>query len=179
MNDRKLPSRTTGGFTLVEILLYIALSGLFIAAMVPFSLNIFGLYAKAAVARETSAVARGIAEEIVSAIRSADGVDADGSAFGAEQGRLSLDQVGTSDRLTIDVDDGTLRFRMGNASPVPLHGSSVFVDSIVFENRSSDDETTEHVDFTLVVSAGAASGRQEYRSEVAIEGGAELRNNSL
>lgn len=181
MNDRHFSSRSSlKGFTIVEILLYIGLSGLFLSAMFPFSMNLHGLFAKAGSDQATAAAARIAAEELVSAIRSADGIDAGASSFGTDPGRLVLDLAGTGDQLVVDVDDGTLRFRYGASAASALHGSSARVTSLVFEDRSSADGATRHVDFTLSMEASTAlSGRSEYRSAVTIEGGAELRNTGL
>jgi len=175
-----LKPKTCAGFTLVEAIVYIALTGMFLGAAFPFALNLSGLLTKAGVEREVSVTARIIGEEIVDAIRSAEGVDAGASTFGSDSGRLVLDLFDTSDALAIDTADGTLRFRSGSADPVALHGASVRVTRLVFENRSSDDKATEHVDFSITVeSSGARPGRSEYQASVSVEGGAEVRSNAL
>lgn len=172
--------RTASGFTLIEIILYIGLSGLLLSAIFPFSMNLFEMFARADAERETAVAARSIAEEIVSGIRSAGGIDRESSVFGVDDGRLVLDRVGTSDQTVMDVSDGIIRFRTGAADPVPIHRSSVRVTRLVFDDRSSDDRSTQHVDFSFTVeTADSGSKSDEYRSDIRIDAGAEVRNNTL
>ncbi len=172
--------RKVSGFTLVEVILYVGLSGFLLSAIFPFSMNLFEMFARADAERETTAVARSIAEEIVSDIRFAGGIDEESSSFGVDDGRLVLDRVGTSDQMVVDVSDGIVRLKKGDADPIPIHRASVRVTRLVFENRSSDDGSTRHIDFSFTVeTADSGSKSDEYRSDIRIDGGAEVRNNSL
>lgn len=171
--------KTASAFTLVELLVYIGLLGLFLSAIYPFALGLFGLSAKAQAMRETSSAARIIGEEIVSVIRSAKDIDTGASDFGTNPGRLVLKQYGSDERLVIDVADGRVRMTDGAGIPVSLNGSSVRVTSLVFENASSSDGSSRHVDFHLTVEFASGSSRSEYVSAVSIAAGAEIRNNDI
>jgi hypothetical protein len=69
--------------------------------------------------------------------------------------------------------------KQGAASAVALHSNTIHVIDLTFINYSSLDGKTKHIGYTLQFSYNTSSAAHQYKGTVSIEGGAEIRSNSL
>ncbi len=139
------------GFTLIGIIIYIAIFFLFFVALVQFSQNIVLTAEKARVIHEVEQNARFALERITREIQSADDVNVGASTFESHPGVLSLaDDTLANDPTVFDVSDGRLRITEGAGSPILLTSSKVTVTNLVFTDLSITDRTKNiHISLTV------------------------------
>lgn len=168
-----------GGFTLIEILLYVGLVALFLTAATSAAFTFIFGNTKSDVEQEVQENLRYAVYRINFEIRNANSVNA-GSAFGvnfATDPALIL-SLSTSDpsRNPTDfrVSGGALQ--LGKGSPetwTSLTSSAVEVTNLIFTNLS--DSASENVRFTVTVKYRNPSGRQEWEKSATFEGAAQIR----
>ena len=128
------------GFTLIEVLIYIAIIGAVVGSFVMFSLAISSSRNKTYVAQEVQANARTAQELISQRIRAATGVNVVASTFGLDPGVLSLamaDPTKNPTVINLDQNDGVLLITEGAASPVAITSDEVNVTNLVFGDLTS------------------------------------------
>lgn len=172
------------GFTLIEMLLYVGISGIVLTALVLFGWNMIGIGAKNGTHHDVVSNARLASEKLTFFIREATDIDTTNSNFNVNLttvsgSKLTLRGVAPNDPIVIDVSGGTLRVALGASAPVALTSTNVAVSSLVFANASSLDGKSKNVGFTLQLGTTSGSGRFEYASSTALRSSAEIRSNSL
>ena len=151
------------GFSLLELIIYLALFSGFVLGLVYFTLSINNSRSKTYVAQEVHANAR-IALDIISQrIRSSTGIDAGPppSVFGSHPGRITLDFSGidsTKDPTVIDLDaNGVLQIKEGLANAVALTSDKVRVTSLIFTNVTATS-TRENIRINMTLEYNNTSG---------------------
>lgn len=160
------------GFTLVELILYIAIITIVLSALVPFAWNTVETGVKSAVQQEVNANARYISERIKYEIRNATGIN----SVAATSISLATSTPATNPTV-IDLSGGNIRIKQGAGSAVNLNSANTVINSLIFTNYSSGDTKTKHIKFVMTVAASFAAARQEYQDSVVIEGSSEVRSN--
>ncbi len=160
------------GFTLIELILYIALITIILSALVPFAWNSVELGVKSATAQEVNANARYITERIKYEIRNATGIN----SVSATSLSLATSTPGTNPTV-IDLSGGNIRIKQGVGSAVAINSSNTVITLLTFTNYSSVDNKSKHIQFVMTVAASFVAARQEYQDSVVIESSAELRGN--
>ncbi len=173
-------SNTTRGFTLIELVLYIALLTIVLTGVIQFSLVLSYSRIQSGVDGDVHAASRFIGKRIAFEIRNA----------------LTIQSVATSSVCLTSADSaynpvriygsGTqLRIGWGGGSPTcastthdaPLTGPAVRVSWLQFTDVSSSSGTqSRHIHVSYTVSASQSAGRQEYLSEDSHEMSAEIRS---
>jgi len=161
------------GFTFIEIILYVSIVSIVLAALVPVAWNVIGGSAKSSAQQEVFSQTRFISEKIKYEIRNADSINSVAATS------LSLDPPGTAnDPTIIDLSGGKLRIKLGAASAVDLNSTDTTITSLTFTDYTSADTKTKHVQFVFTIDDNFGSTRQEYDVPAqTIEGSAELRSN--
>lgn len=153
------------GITLIESLLYVAITSGVTTSMVLFSLAITDVRSKNYVAQEVQSNGRGALEVISSRIRSAVSVDTSlgASLFDTNPGRLVLVMANPSQNPTIfDVDgSGILQISEGPSSPLRLTSDEVRVAYLVFTNQTSDAKR-ENVRIDMTLEYNTLSGSRPF-----------------
>lgn len=160
------------GFTLIELILYVALVTIILSALVPFAWNTVETGVKSSVQQEVNANVRYISERIKYEIRNSTGIN----SVSATSISLSTSTPVTNPTI-IDLSGGNIRIKQGAGSPVNLNSVNTVINSLTFANYSSGDNKTKHVRFIITVAAQYAAVRQEYQDSVVAEGSSEVRNN--
>lgn len=140
------PPRLLPAFTLIEVLLYVALSAVASLAIISASWNIIrlgeeGFWYGAAAADMSRA-----AERINGLIRSADSI-----AIPSPE-RLELGLPGTSDIAIISLEVGVIQLDMG--TPVALTGDGIRVTSLQFTATSPETTDATLVSYDLTGDSG-------------------------
>jgi len=164
--------KSGAGFTLIELILYVALVTIVLSALVPFAWNMVQTGVKSAVAQEVNANARYISERIKYEIRSATGINSVTSSSIS----LSTSTAGTNPTI-IDLTGGNIRIKQGADSAVNLNSTNIVINNLTFTNYTSSDNKTKHIQFTMTIAASFAAARQEYQDSVVVESSSEVRNN--
>ena len=141
------------GFTLVELLIYLAITGAIAVSLVQFSLSISNARSKTFVAQEVQANARMVMEVMRRKIKMASGVNLGSSSFGSDPGALSLAMVdGTNDPvvLALDEDDGRLQMTEGGEATVYVTSDQVKVTNLVFTDLTAGgDRENIRIEMTI------------------------------
>jgi type II secretory pathway pseudopilin PulG len=160
------------GFTLIELILYIALITLILSALVPFAWNMIESGVKSSVQQEVNANARYISERIKYEVRNATGIN----SVAATSISLATATPATNPTV-IDLSGGNIRIKQGTGAAVNLNSSNTVINSLTFTNLTSGDTKTKNIQFVFTTAASFGVARQEYQDSVVIEGDAEVRSN--
>lgn len=136
-------SDRSGGFTLIEILIYIAIMGVIVTGFITFSISISNTRNKTFVVQEVHSNSRTALNLISQRIRSSTGINSASSTFGADPGVLSLSMAASfRDPTVIDLDqnDGVLRIGEATSSPVAITTDKVKITNLVFTNLTPSGE---------------------------------------
>lgn len=165
------------GFTLIELILSIAIIAVFITALTYFSIDVFKTKAKAGSVNEVQQNVRFAMQRMTYYIRnSEDGIDTGDSNFSpTDPGRLHLEMgSGANDDIVFDVDANRLRIKIGNAAPVYLTTADVNITSLVFYNNSAVG-TPGNVTITLSAEFNNPGGKIEFDYNYDVQTSASLR----
>lgn len=159
------------GFTLVELILYVAVVAVIVSALVPLAWNTIGNSAKSSVQQEVAANARHISEIIKYEIRRASGLSA------VTPTTLTLNNFSPDTTTTFQLNGTNLQINRNGAGYVNLNSPDTQVTGLAFTNYTSGDNKTKNIQFSFTVSTNTTSTRQEYQQSVTIEGDGEVRSN--
>jgi len=173
-----LPTSKYGGFTFIELILYIALLSIFISGAVLFAWDIIYGRVKSSVQQEVSQNLRLASKRIVYEIRNAQGVNSIGPSL------ISLAMTDAARNPTVfDVSSGRLRIGYGSSgscpstSPCPLTSNDVTVTNLTFTNLSTGGGESVNIRFTITLESNNPSGRQEWEKSQTYTTSVELRSN--
>lgn len=161
-----VPRRSFSGFSLMEMIIYLAIISLVMVSMVSFALVISSSHDKALAAGEVEANLRLISSEISRQIKSARSFNLADSILDNDQGRLSLwlDQAATQ-AVAIDLDQGKVRLQFGLNPALTLSDSRVTVKRLRFEQLSATE-----IKVSLFVAFGTEASvlpaAQNYEQEI-------------
>lgn len=166
---------TPDGFTLMEILVYVALFSIVFLVLGALIFDLFSVRNQTRAARLTYQEARFILERINHRIRIAPGIDSGNSLFGQNPGKLILKSPVAATNLTaIELSNGEVTERIGTGDPVSISSEDVLVESLVFELLTSSDlQSTLKTSITI---AFRDSGQSDLRSRTQLTSQASLRN---
>ena len=160
----RLNKLTPNAFTLVELLIYVAIIGGVASTFILYTLSIAQSRAKTYVAEEVQSNTSMAIELIGQRIRTASGVNLGDSVFDVHPGRLSLTMLDAQKNPTvIDIDaNGALQIKEGLAgSYVPITSSKVQATNLVFTNLSGGS-SRENIRVDISVAYNNSSGDVEY-----------------
>lgn len=169
--------QTLRGFSFFEIILYLGLFSVMATALLQFSWNVLDLGIKDRVSRQVFSDARFVTERIGYFIRNASGIDTGASIFDDANGRLVLNVLGSSDTVTIDIQNGAVVLTETGRPAVVLNGADSKVGSLTFLNYGTRADRSEYADFTLVLeSAGNDIAGSPYQATTTLRSGSFIRN---
>ncbi len=171
------------GFTLIEVLIYLAIvSGVMIAATT-FAWNVIGGKTKSQATQEVEANGRFIMNHLTKEIRLAEAVNPSSTldvnlALPQSAGDiLSLSmQNGSDDPTIIDVSNGVVRLKESTRGPYALSSNQVVIKDLTFKNLSSADGKSLHLGINLIVEHLNPDQREEYTATSTLTTSVELRN---
>ncbi|KKT58198.1 MAG: hypothetical protein UX91_C0004G0065 [Candidatus Amesbacteria bacterium GW2011_GWB1_47_19] len=156
------------GFTLVELILYVAIIGIVMSAMLPVTWEVVGGGSRSMTDQEVAATGRNILERIKYEIRNAKNIT------NVAANSLVLTNYSGPD-TTIDLNTGRVRINQG-AGAISLNSDDTTVTDLIFTDYSSGDGKTKNVQVVLTLSANfSAAGRQEFQETMTLQTTTELR----
>ncbi|MCH7730769.1 prepilin-type N-terminal cleavage/methylation domain-containing protein [Patescibacteria group bacterium] len=166
------------GFTLIELIIYIALVSIFISGAILFAWDIIYGRVKSGVQREVTQNLRLASKRLVYEIRNASGIN----SVSTSTISLVMDE---SDRnpTVFDVSGGRLRIGYGSGgscpstSPCSLTSNKVTVSNLAFTDLSSSGGESVNIQFTIALESNNPSGRQEWEKSQTYTTSVELRSN--
>ncbi len=125
------------GFTLVEIMLYIALTLTILIAIVQFFLAGLEAYGQQKLTITTDEETSFMTQTIESYLTNATSVTS--PAAGATERELVLSMADAEvDPVVISLSEGTAYIQRGNHDPEPLHASTLYVEDMIFSNLANE-----------------------------------------
>lgn len=173
--ERKGTKESLRGFSLIELLIYIAFVSIIAVVFVNFTLDLTGSAHKARVHQELQQNARFAMERVMQEIRAAEALNTGASTFGSHPGILSLSTTNPVNNPTVfDVSGGVLRIKQGAGAAVPLIGSNFTASNFVVDNLSVNNRTT-NVRVTLTIQRSNPNNVELFDAEETVYGAANVR----
>jgi len=150
------------GFTLIELILYIALVSIFISAAITFAWDIIYGRAKSQVQLEVLQNLKLVSQKINYEIRSASAIN---SVTATSLSLASLDAA--HNPTVIDLNAGAVRIGYGadancpSSSPCSVTSNLVNVSSLTFSDLSTS--VVDNIAYSLTIEANNLGGRQEWQ----------------
>jgi len=164
---------TNNGFTLIEVILYVAIVTIVITALVQFAIVIVNNNTKSATQQEVYNNARFISEKIKYEIRNASGIN----SLSTSQIILATTDVNTNP-TTVSLSGNNIFIKRAGFAPINLNSTYTTISNLSFINYSSSDLKTKNIQYTFTISAAFGNqARQEYQESLSIQSSAELRSN--
>ncbi|MDO8498666.1 MAG: prepilin-type N-terminal cleavage/methylation domain-containing protein [bacterium] len=160
------------GFTLIELILYVAIVAIVLGSLIPFAWNIIGGEVKSQTDQEVSSQARIVSEKIKTEIRNAkDFVSIIPPAT------LNLTDI-NNNSVVITLSAGKVTLNRGGAGATALNSDNTNVPALTFTNYTSADYKTKNIQFVFTIDDNYSGTRQEYNaSPLTVESSAEIRGN--
>ncbi len=176
-SEERKQRRQGGGFTLVELLLYISLVAIFVSAATVSLLDIILGSTKSSIQQEVQENLRYASQRIQFEIRNADTINP-GSSFGTNlvlnpATVVSFVSSSPNNPTEIRVSEGILQIKQGSGDWTALTSSTLEVEELVFTDLS--DTGSENVRFTVTVRYRNPDVRSEWEKEATFETAAQLR----
>lgn len=160
MTNKQINKLKVGGFTLIEFLLYISITGMMVVTLSGLFFMVVQSRVKHQAITEVDQQSIEVINKITQSLRNAESINL--PAQGASAVSLSLDVVDVSDDPTVfDLSSGAIQMTEGVGSPVALTNSNVTISSILFENLSRTN-TPGVVRISFTVSHINPENRQEF-----------------
>lgn len=126
------------GFTLIEILLYMALSTILVVLMGGIGANVFSGFVKVKAAEELRYNTQFVTEKIRSLASQAESISAPVPGESSSILALRVSDI-SKDPTIIDVTDGRVTVTEGGGEPQFISGSGVDVSAVDFSNVTQDE----------------------------------------
>lgn len=147
------------GFTLFEFIIYLAIASLILVAVVSINFNVIREGARSSARADVERNFSLVWHLLQTEVRAAQNIDAAGSSFDMNPGRLKLVMKNGSINPTLfeTVSENfgrRLVLLQGSpppATPTVLTSDTVTVDKLLFFNRSAPDDSTRNLEFALRV----------------------------
>ncbi len=148
------------GFTLIEILFYIALLIILMGVMITSMFSLFNAFEKNRTERALTHAATIVLERIVREARFANYIHEGLSSFGTSPGKLVL--VESAKQSDFYVSGGAIMYAENSIDIGPLTPSNVLVEDIVFTHLENSVTEAVHIELTLSVREKAASTTKKF-----------------
>lgn len=166
------------GFTLIELILYIAIASMIMVGITTFSINIIFTSEKSEIRQEVQQNAIFAMQKMMQEIRESNDLNIGTSTFGSSPGVLSLSRNnGAEDPTVLNVSNGSLQISRGATGPFDLISNNIEVTNLIFTNLSFGGRTTIiKIELTLNHKNAAVSNIAD--AEVSLRGAALIREKS-
>ncbi|MBI2463620.1 prepilin-type N-terminal cleavage/methylation domain-containing protein [Candidatus Peregrinibacteria bacterium] len=125
--------KQTSGFTLVELMLYGIIVGIFLLAAMSFSIQILTIQSISENFHELQTNERFITDAMVANVRNAENINADESIFDNNNGILALTMENSADSPTIfSINNGNLYLQKGTTDAVKINTEAIMLNYLLF-----------------------------------------------
>ena len=165
-------------FTLIELILYMALLSIFIGGAVLFAWDIIYGRVKTSAHQEVSENIRLASQRLIHEIRNAEDINSFSAAA------ISLAMADTNRNPTVfDISGGRLRIGYGSSgncpstSPCNLTSNKVTVSTLSFEDLSTVDDLSKNIRFTITLERNNPNNRKEWEKSETLTTTVEIKSN--
>lgn len=154
------------GFTLVELILYIALISIFVTGAIFFSLDIVYGREKAFAQQMVEQNGRSALARIAYEIRRADDINSVSAS--------SIELENGANDTTISLSSGTVQITTGGAGPYDLTSNQVNVSALSFTNLTSTSENTKGINVNITVQQAQSGVAKPFEATTTMSESVEL-----
>jgi len=173
---------TQAGFTLIELIIYVATFAIIVVLLVTFVFNLVGVQAKIKVSKEVLENSQRAMEVMLWHIKHSQGVYISTSSFDSHPGQLSLETTQdtpegeTTTYLDLYLDDNNrLSLKQEGSEAIPLTSEKIEVDSLIF-NHLIDSNNNQSIRIELLTVYRDSRGKAIYQATSTLVSTANLRN---
>lgn len=166
-------TKNSAGFTLIEMIMYIAILAIVSVLVINVLFVMIRAFTDIRVARDINNVAVVALDRIVREIRTANSVDVANSIFSSTPGKLVLntkDSLGNNTSLDFFVDGGIIKVIGTGTGSSPLHTPSVVVNSLIYNLISGSNSSAIRIELVLVGKRGNVEKTSKFYSTVVLRG---------
>lgn len=165
------PSEKQGGFTLIELILYVVLVTMMLGTLIPFAWNVIEGSVKVSVEQEVYSQARYLSERFKKEIRDASAVT---TCNGTTLTLANPDSTKNPTTFSFALNEITITSGTSIPSPIRLHSVDTIVNSFSCTNYTTTGTDNVQITFTLTDNY-TSTARQEYNESINIQFSAETR----
>lgn len=161
------------GFTLIEMIVYVAILGIITVLAVNSTLEMTKAYVNLRVSRDMNTSATAVLERMTREIRGANDIDLAQSTLGANPGRLTLntkDAVGADTTVEFYVENGLIKVKEGGVAKGALMTSSTQASSFIVRSLSNANSKAVKIDLTVAATRGNVSKTRNFYNTVVLRG---------
>jgi prepilin-type N-terminal cleavage/methylation domain-containing protein len=161
------------GFTLVEMLVYIAILGVLSTLAINVTLSMTRAFAELRVSRDLNASGSVLMERLTRDIRSAYDVDAGQSTLGTNPGRLMLDTKDSGGANTTNefyVENGLVKVRVGGVAIGAVMTTSSIVNNFVLRELVNTKSKAIKIEVTISATRGNITESRNFYNTVVLRG---------
>ncbi|OGH58928.1 MAG: hypothetical protein A2725_04240 [Candidatus Magasanikbacteria bacterium RIFCSPHIGHO2_01_FULL_33_34] len=140
------------GFTLIEMLIYVAIIGGVVFTFVSFAISVVNSRNKTYTVSEVQANTRTALNVMTQKIRSSEAINTSTSIFGVDPGYLSLSMSSSTLNPTIislDQDNGVLQIKEGVSASSTITIDKLNITNLQFTNLTDGDRENVRIDMTI------------------------------
>lgn len=134
--SNKIKNTGWKGFTLVELIIYIAMAALCLMMIIITGQNLISSNVKAQAQRELSVNMRPLINQLTQSIRNATNVVTGSSTFNAHPGAITLDYPGSGTDVIIDTYTKTIT--LSNGATMPIRKLRIKEGALAYQDLTSD-----------------------------------------
>ncbi len=162
------------GFTLVEMILYVAICSILLATISIFLSFLLGARVRSQSITEVNQQGFQVMNLITQTIRNGRSIEV--PSIGTSSTTLSITTGNALLNPTVFMlSSSTVRIKEGSSSVLPLTNSRITVSNLLFENVSSISSVEKIIRISFTVNSVNAGGRSEYSFSKSFSGSATLR----
>lgn len=154
------------GFTLIELILYIALVSIFVTGAIFFAWDIIYGREKAFQQQIVEQNARAALARIVYEIRRADDINSVSSS--------SIELENGANDTTISLSSGTVQITTGGVGPYDLTSNQVIITSLAFTDLTATSEDTKGINVSLTAQQAATGVADQFEAQTTMSESVEL-----
>lgn len=169
----KIQNSTQKGFTLVEMIVYVAILGIITVLTINSTLVMTRAFADLRVSRDLNSSATALFERITRDVRGAYDIDAAQSTFGAHPGRLMLntkDSGGANTTIEFYVTGNRVNIREGGVDQGSIMTTSTSVSSFVVRQLTSTNTKAVKVEATISATRGNITKTRNFYTTIILRG---------
>lgn len=147
-----MKTKTTGGYSIVEILIYVALFATLSIAVINSFIVVVSSFSSTRVNRNLLESGSTIMERISREVRQSYAIDVSGSTFGTSPGVLYMNTTstgGSNTTVKFVVENGLLNMYNGSSLVGSLNSPSISIQSIIFRKISTAESEAVKIELTL------------------------------
>ena len=158
-------NKTTAGFTLVELILYVGIASVILLVISLFLATVLESRVKNQTIAEVDQVATQAIQIITQTIRNSDSINSPLAGQSSETLSLKLSDL-SKNPTNFDLAFGSIRIIEGTAQPVPITGPQVIVSNLSFQNLSRPDTVgLVRIQFTLTYASSSGRNEMDYTKD--------------